>query len=211
MANPLLWGPTAWKAIFYVSANAEKADFCAFIHSFTHILPCSHCRKSYAQYVRSFPPERAVKDKDRETQLLWAWASRDFVNTKLGKMGIPFSILKDRLRAFPIVLTSEEISALLCFAATQIETIGQIEHYMTVFDVLRRVSAAFAEQYDMKEEEKSPATAWIHALKLYNSSHAVRLSREEALNIFRGPPQENDGTTTSRSSSRRSRLPTRGR
>lgn len=101
--NPSIWGPSFWKVLHAASFYAERSAFVRLVDALRVLLPCPHCRSSYGDFCRKFPPQDTSY-----TQQHWAWLLHDRVNVKLGKDKLPYSKLAARQAAFCASVTEDD-------------------------------------------------------------------------------------------------------
>jgi Erv1 / Alr family len=77
-----VFGPGVWLTIHVMAAKAntqsKKECFCEFIRDITSSLPCEECRNHAVDYVKKFPPERYIEEK--EGIFRWSWIFHNAVN-----------------------------------------------------------------------------------------------------------------------------------
>ena len=86
--NANFWGPAAWIFFHSIAENypdkpteEEKESHKKFISLLPSILPCPHCRESFAIYMDQFPPDPYLHSRDQFT--FWLYQIHDIVNNKL--------------------------------------------------------------------------------------------------------------------------------
>lgn len=92
--NSRAFGPPLWKSMFMIAANYEiiidpsnkqhlkkKRDIKIFFTNIGNVIPCSHCRKSYKQFMRELPINKFLGG--RKHLMYWLYLIKDKVNKKL--------------------------------------------------------------------------------------------------------------------------------
>jgi hypothetical protein len=92
--NPLLWGPSFWKTLFYTGLNYPikidnnnkchitlKRHYKMFFCSLQYTLPCIFCLESYRRFWKE--GEIDLYLNDRMSLLKWLYMLKDKVNKKL--------------------------------------------------------------------------------------------------------------------------------
>jgi hypothetical protein len=92
MVSTAKWGPPGWKFLHAISVGypehptrAERLAYRQFFHSLGPVLPCPLCRASYAEFIRTFPPDRYLAN--REQLMIWVYEFHNMVNQKLIAQG----------------------------------------------------------------------------------------------------------------------------
>lgn len=99
--DPNVWGPCLWDLMFTLAFKTEPnaANISDLQHLFIlleHVMPCSHCRRSYALYRKQVSPTSSITVSKHRSAALWLWTIHDMVNQKLGKICISFDRLERR-------------------------------------------------------------------------------------------------------------------
>jgi hypothetical protein len=87
-----IWGPSMWVSIHSVCAgypmkptNKHKQNYKHFFENIGNVLPCSHCRDSYQQFIKETPTQLNNKTlKNRASLVKWGYDIHNKVNKKLG-------------------------------------------------------------------------------------------------------------------------------
>lgn len=105
-----VFGPGAWVAIHVTAIKsvtpAKREFFCDFIRDLTSSLPCEDCRKHAVKYVKDFPPERYLEEKDGLFR--WSWIFHNAVNRRLGKPEVAYDT------AYKIYATDDQVCRTDC-------------------------------------------------------------------------------------------------
>lgn len=173
--DPAVWGPTTWRLVLTASFRLPRDRCLAMFDSLRYILPCVHCRRSYRAYLQQLPPKMAIREKDDRSAARFAWTIKDHVNGKLGTgHTLPFSVLCERHEVFSSPVSRMDVADLLCCMAMQVEDGSQVEALETFAGVLRDLLASCGEpalphlQLPLAEAHRSPATLWLHFMKVRN-------------------------------------------
>ena len=54
--NAAIWGTKMWDTLFTGALYLSPAESVDMFTILTHVLPCTHCRRSYAHYIERHPP-----------------------------------------------------------------------------------------------------------------------------------------------------------
>lgn len=152
-----------------------------------YILPCTHCRRSYAAYIDRIKPADCIQNADDASKFLFT--VHDFVNVKLGKQKncIPYSIVAARHAVFTSVISWWDPLDMMALVALQLEEQPQAEAYARCAPILSKLAIAVGAPPSVlagvEPDHVSPATAWLHSLKCRNNALMAAklkpLSREE--------------------------------
>ena len=114
--DPNVWGPPFWDLLFTCCFNCPTSCQTDLIHLFwliEYIMPCSHCRRSYAMYRKDLKPSSIITKDNQISASQWLWTMHDMVNQKLGKICISFEKLKKRHNSYQCVTSDHIIVDLL--------------------------------------------------------------------------------------------------
>ena len=214
--DPSVWGPTCWRLVFTTSFRLPRDRCLDMFTALRHILPCSHCRRSYCMYLDRLPPEAAI-DSTPRSAAKFAWTVKDYVNGKLGSTVVPFSTVCNRHEIFSTPISRSDVVDFLCCVALQVESEEQVaayETFATVMDELLRVCCEHAKLHlPLDSKFRSPATLFLHALQARNvlnvSMGQPTMSREEMLRRYRSSHNVKADTATRRTSHVSQRVTTR--
>ena len=88
--NPKFWGPHGWIFLHSVTmnypkepTNEDKTLYRNFFSSLKRVLPCEKCAYHYSQYLRKYPIEEVLDDK--EDFVKWLIHIHNEVNVMLNK------------------------------------------------------------------------------------------------------------------------------
>ena len=91
---PAKWGGGAWDYFHCITldypkkpSNKDKLRYKNFFHNI--ILPCCICDSSYHFFIKEFPPDDYLND--RNGIVFWLYTLHNMVNAKLGKKSAKFS------------------------------------------------------------------------------------------------------------------------
>lgn len=87
-----IWGPHVWESFNVVAfdfpvnpTEQEKKDYLEHYLSWGNVLPCSHCRKSYKQFINEDATLLNMNTMEsRKTLTTWVFNVHNAVNNKLG-------------------------------------------------------------------------------------------------------------------------------
>lgn len=168
--DPAVWGPACWRLVFTASFKLPKARCVQMFDALRYVLPCTHCRKSYRMYLQRLPPEVGI---DATSAAKYAWTVKDYVNGKLGTSPLAFSVLCARHEVFTAPVSRMDVVDLLCCMAMQVEDDAQVGAYETFAGVMGDLVAACGERLavhlPLDAKFQSPATLWLHAMKVKNA------------------------------------------
>lgn len=54
--NAAIWGTKMWDTLFTGALYLSPAESVDMFTILAHVLPCTHCRRSYAHYIERHPP-----------------------------------------------------------------------------------------------------------------------------------------------------------
>lgn len=120
--DPNIWGPLTWKVFFSVAFETDGKNCILFFEKMKTLIPCPHCRNSYAHYFSKYNPNNYVKEDEKLTGAKWLWCIKDLVNQKLGKECIPFSMLQKRYNSYTQFCSEWDIIDMLIIFSLNLET-----------------------------------------------------------------------------------------
>lgn len=145
--DPNVWGPPLWDLLFSLIFRSDEKSVADLQHIFVlleKVMPCSHCRRSYALYRKQLRPTSVVTDTD--SAALWLWTIHDMVNQKLGKICISYDKLVKRHRAHAI-LTNDliviDLLGLIAEASRPNKRELVVDLTMAVARILERVNPTY--------------------------------------------------------------------
>lgn len=159
-----------WDTLFMGAFRLDPKATVAALQDMAHVVPCVHCRRSYAHYVERNPP--AACGESEEDVARWLWAVHDLVNIKLNKRAtcIPFSIVQTRHAVFTTWCSPFDPIDLLALIALQVETAEQAEAYHRLAPYFQSISVLCGAP---KVSTAAPPCAakdlWKHAFGLCNA------------------------------------------
>lgn len=172
MYDPIVWGPTFWSVFLLAADRLATGDFHTLSALFGHLLPCVHCRTSYAEYLARLAPELSVRD--RESALLYVWSVKDLVSEKLGQPALPRSKLTARVCALTQYAGANDVLDVLGLAALSVGA-GEEERRRAFFEaapLLCRLCAEVDEGPRVAPDAASEPAA--HALACRNALQRAR-------------------------------------
>ena len=84
--NTSFWGKDGWKlvhSIAYAYDETQQKCYKTFYNSIQHILPCIYCRRSYKDYITTYP----IQTDSKRDLTRWIYTIHNCVNEKLRKQG----------------------------------------------------------------------------------------------------------------------------
>lgn len=116
-ADPNVWGPPLWDLLFtfayHIPPDAKRLIFRELFRDLERVLPCQHCRRSYAMYRQQVAPLTSLKDPALKPAA-WLWTIHDMVNQNLGKIGISYEKLESRHAVFTCLTSPLSAVDLFC-------------------------------------------------------------------------------------------------
>lgn len=190
--NASVWGPKVWDVLFATAFRMPAKETTVVLWELRHVLPCSHCKRSYRAYVETqMDPRACIQTADDAAKFVWAL--HDLVNVKLDKKKacIPFSILEARHAVFESYVSAWCPLDVLALMSLQLEEPAEAEAYAAIAPVLcalaTKLGAPPSVAVAVSEAHRSPVTAWLHAMACKNAMRAAcglsQLSRAQ----FRAP------------------------
>lgn len=161
-----------WDVLFTGAFRLDPCDTVSILETMVHVLPCVHCRRSYAHYVDRNPP--ATCGASEESISKWLWSVHDLVNLKLNKREacIPFSVVQTRHAVFTAWCSPFDPIDLLGIIALQVETTPQAEAYARLAPLFQKISVLCgAPRVSVAEHPSTtPSELWRHAFTLSNAT-----------------------------------------
>lgn len=105
--DPHVWGPTFWRVFHASSFCAGAPAFAALVECMAQLLPCKHCRSSFAFYVKRAP--LACMADSLAERVQWAWHVHDQVDVKLKLRVLSLSKLRRRQDMLRSAVCDEEV------------------------------------------------------------------------------------------------------
>ena len=169
--NAQIWGGKMWDTLFVGAFRLDPKATVAALEDMVHLVPCVHCRRSYAHYVERNPP--ATCGDSEEDIARWLWSVHDLVNIKLNKKAtcIPFSVVQARHAVFTSWGSPFDPIDLLALIALQVETAEQVEAYYRIVPYFQNISVLCGAPKISTPTPPLCATAdlWQHAFGLCNA------------------------------------------
>lgn len=166
--DPAVWGPITWDVLFAVARDAPRSECIALFEHIRYLLPCPHCKKSYASYIERIPPASSITDDDQHNAIRWLWTVKDMVNQHLGKQFLSFGVLKQRCITRTTYCSEWDAIDMCIMFALCVDTDDGARALAQCIPIIRSVvqtkSAAAVHIVNAPEEAISPATLWRHFL-----------------------------------------------
>lgn len=169
--NAQIWGGKMWDVLFTGAFRLNPKSTVAALEDLVHVLPCVHCRRSYAHYVARNPPIACSQSEEDITR--WLWSVHDLVNIKLDKKAscIPFSIVQTRHAVFTNWCSPFDPVDLLAMISLQVETSEQADAYYRLVPYFMSISALCGGPKVSSTVGSLPTKdLWKHALGLCNAA-----------------------------------------
>lgn len=115
--DPNVWGPPLWDTLFtfcFHTGPGSLPDIRFIFNLLDSLLPCPHCRRSYALYRKKVNSISSIQEEEDDAAAKWLWTIHDLVNQKLGKICISFEALKRRHHVMQMLTSDMIILNLLC-------------------------------------------------------------------------------------------------
>lgn len=115
-----VWGPMLWEFMFSLAFKCPTSSYIDLQHMFIlleHVLPCSHCRRSYAMFRKEVQPTSVIKASVPDSAAVWLWVQHDMCNQKLGKICISFEELRKRHIATTMLTSDLNAIDIYCMMA----------------------------------------------------------------------------------------------
>ena len=176
MYDPVIWGPSFWRVFILAAERMPLGQIRRLAVLMGDLLPCVHCRASYAEYCKTLSPMTAIRD--RETAILYMWTVKDLVNEKLGQGFLPKSKLNARTCALTQYASASDVMDVISLAALSMESAeSRVQSYAEVVPLLCGLCALVDERPKISLPPFSmcaPADTWRHALACRNALNASR-------------------------------------
>ena len=160
-----------WDTLFTGAFRLHPKSTVAALGELVHVLPCVHCRRSYAHYVSRNPPNACSQSEEDIAR--WLWSVHDLVNIKLDKKVtcVPFSIVQTRHAVFTNWCSPFDPVDLLALISLQVETSEQADAYYRLVPYFMSISALCGGPKVSSPTVRSMPTKdiWKHALGLCNA------------------------------------------
>ena len=134
-ADPNLWGPPLWDLLFTfafkIPPQEQHGIFRDLFRELERVLPCQHCRRSYAMYRHQVAPLSSLKDPTTNPAQ-WLWTIHDMVNQNIGKTCISYDKLENKHAAFTCLTHPLNVIDLFCIMKPIIKREHLIEFINTV-------------------------------------------------------------------------------
>lgn len=106
--DPNVWGPPLWDLMFSLCFKCAQnpqttSDLQHLFLLLEKVMPCSHCRRSYALYRKQVKPTTVIRAEVPNSAAMWLWTIHDMVNQKLGKICISYEKLEKRHRCITVI------------------------------------------------------------------------------------------------------------
>lgn len=140
--NASIWGPKMWSTLFTAALRLPPTESVPMFETLTRLLPCEHCRRSFAHYCQRLPPSACAASSEDVAQ--WVWAAHDFVNVKLGRKVscIPLSTVQTRHAVFTQWCAPFDAIDLLAIMALQVKTLDEAHAYALLAPTFVRIAHA---------------------------------------------------------------------
>lgn len=149
--DPNVWGPPFWDFLFCLCFKSPAATCTLDLqHVFIlleTVMPCSHCRRSYALYRKELRPSAAIRATEPESAAMWLWTIHDMVNQKLGKICISYDKLRKRHLGTTMITHDLLIVDLYCMVALAVKRSQRdkvVNFVQTTLRILKATSPIFA-------------------------------------------------------------------
>lgn len=117
--DPNVWGPAFWDMLFTFSFRCDplhcKDHFVALYRILGNVLPCHHCRKSYANQLSKIDTVHITTEPESASN--WLWRMHDIVNAKLGKICISYDKLSKKHLSLTLITHDFHIFDMFAFMA----------------------------------------------------------------------------------------------
>ena len=117
--DPNVWGPMFWDILFYVAFHVDLKKHCQDIHTLFHlldvVLPCSHCRRSYALNKKQVPFVSTIVKSRPTSAAEWLWTIHDMVNQELGKICMSYEKLEKKQKKVTCITSDLHIFDMIVF------------------------------------------------------------------------------------------------
>ena len=177
MFDPAVWGPSFWRVFLLAAERMPLEQMRRLSELMGDLLPCVHCRASYAEYSRTLSPATSIRDRD--SAILYVWTVKDLVNEKLGQGFLPQSKLRARMCALAQYASAADVMDVVAFAALGMDKDGdgRLQSYAAAAPLLCGLCALVDERPELAAPPcavRSPLDARRHALACTNALNASR-------------------------------------
>lgn len=156
-----------WDVLFMSAFRLRPSETVSVLEAMVHVLPCVHCRRSYAHYVERNPPRACARTEEDIAK--WLWAVHDLVNIKLDKRAtcIPFSVVQTRHAVFTNWCSPFDPIDLLALISLQVETAAQAHAYAALVPCFQKISRLCgAPPVSVADPPSHAKDLWRHAFSL---------------------------------------------
>jgi hypothetical protein len=135
--DPSIWGGKLWNIIYDIAWMLErrgntltsrtKFATAVFFQSMNHLLPCSHCRVSYHDYVQQLSIGSVLGPPCGKGALRWAYDLKNMVSRKLGKKDAPptYECFERRMKSWTSASSADDLWDILSVYAMNSQTLSQ--------------------------------------------------------------------------------------
>lgn len=147
--DPNVWGPPLWDFLFCMCFKSPDTCALDMQHLFIlleSVMPCSHCRRSYALYRKQIRPVASIRADRPDSSARWLWTIHDMVNQKLGKICISYDKLSKRHAGTTMITNDMTVLDILCIIALSVKRSQRdkaVCFVQTTLRVLRETSPVF--------------------------------------------------------------------
>ena len=148
--DPNVWGSMFWDMLFtlafHIRLQESASDFRRLANLLNKVLPCSHCRNSYASQKKKMESIDTISNEP-DSASRWLWKMHDIVNAKLGKICISFEKLKKKHQTLTMIthdLHVVDAFALMTFAADE----ENLRHVLDAILIITRLLKTINEDTD---------------------------------------------------------------
>ena len=189
--DPNVWGPPLWDLLFTIAfkshSTAENvSDLQHLFILLEKVMPCSHCRRSYAMYRKEVKPTTVIRVNDPNSAAVWLWTIHDMVNQKLGKICISYDRLERRHRSTAFIAHDLLVVDILTIVALSVKAQSR-HHAISFIQVICRLLSRMSPFYQIKSvvdaTDLQPETLDDNLLAIHNAAAQMYrmnpLTREE--------------------------------
>ena len=184
--DPGTWGPKCWSVLLTAAQRLPTEESTRLIETMALLLPCVHCRNSFAVYSEELVPSVCIAKGDNESAMRYVWCVKDRVNQKVQQATVPFSRVANRMEVFTQGASANDALDLLALISLQVETDEAVSAYVIAAPILCKLATKLDEFPSCDSEigeHNTPSTVWLHALACRNALRRSRgmkpMSREE--------------------------------
>lgn len=172
--NATVWGCTMWDVLFAGAFRLPPRESVDMLEALAYVLPCVHCRSSYAHYLQRNPVNACMRSERDVAK--WLWAIRDLVNVKLDRPSscVPFSIVETRHAVFTNACSSFDPIDMLALMALQLESVEQADAYARITPhFLRIYQLTGGLPFEAPPLVYKPCDMWKHACATNSAARLV--------------------------------------